>query len=118
MARFAVDARRWLEAVIKQRRLLIRLGKSHKPAADMHTVETMLKAYSYSNDLYMARFICQYKGEIENILPGAGSSCSLKRQLEFNDIHYQAVLIIASASASVSARRKPELTSSENGKLF
>jgi hypothetical protein len=116
MAQFAIDTRRWLEAAIKQRKLIIRLGKSHKPAADMHTVETMLKAYSYSNDLYMARFICQYRAEIENIIPGAGSSCSLKKQLEFNDIYYQAVMIIA--AASLPAHRKPELISSENGNLF
>jgi hypothetical protein len=113
MARFAVDTRRWLEAAIKQRRLLIRLGKSHKPAADLHTVENLLNTYSYSNDLYMARFICQYKCEIENILPGAGSSSCRKRQMEFNDICYAAVMII-----SGNLEKRPPLCETPNSNSY
>ena len=99
MALFATQTRKWLVSVIRQRKFLIRINKSHKPAAELNTaietLERQLNAYRYENDLYMARFICQQLGNIETILPGSGSAACRKRQLEFNTIHYQSTLIIS-----------------------
>jgi hypothetical protein len=99
MAQFSSDTRRWLEAAIRQRKLLIRHNKSHKPEEEvliaLDLLEKLLKAYTYSVDLYMARFIHQYYKDICIILPGKGSSCSDKRQAEFRDIHLKAIQIIA-----------------------
>lgn len=100
MAQFASDTRRWLEAVIKQRKLLLKINKSHKPEHEVmmaiHNLETLLSTYSYSNDLYMARFICQNVDNIETLLPGSGSAACRKKQLEFNLIRYNATLIVGS----------------------
>jgi hypothetical protein len=99
MAKFSSDTRRWLEAVIRQRKLLIRLNKSQKPAADVLTaldqLDRMLKTYPYSQDLHMARFVHQNYSNISVVLPGAGSSCSNKRHSEFREIHLKAIQIIA-----------------------
>lgn len=97
MAAFATDTRRWLEAAIKQRKFLVRMNKSHKPQGELlkalEELERLLKAYSYSNDLHMARFVCAYSDQILTILPGSGSACCRKKQLEFNAIRYQAMEI-------------------------
>ena len=101
MGQFGSETRRWLESAIKQRKLLMRLNKSHKPQAEVikaiDALETQLKAYTYEVDLYMARFIRQHRENIEAILPGAGSACARKRNLEWNGISYQATQIIAGA---------------------
>lgn len=110
MAQFASDTRRWLEAAIKQRKLILRMNKCHKPVAEVLTalelLEKMLNAYFYSNDLFMARFICQYRDQVEIILPGEGSTSCRKKQLEFNDIHYNAVLIINAQGTELRAKGK------------
>ncbi len=99
MPQFSTETRQWLEHAIRQRKLLMRINKSHKPAADMLTaldsLERMLKTYSYSEDLHMARFVHMNYANISAILPGAGSTCSIKRHCELNDIHLKAIMIIA-----------------------
>lgn len=106
MAQFATETRLWLEAVIKQRKVLLRMGKSFKPEAEVResvsVLEQLLGAYRYENDLHMARFIRQNTRHIDNILPGSGSTCARKKNLEFNDINYKAVQIIA---GSISFRK-------------
>jgi len=99
MAEFAVKTRKWLLSVIRQRKVLIRLNKSYKPSVEtlkaIWRLDLQLGYYTYENDLYMARFIRQYGQFIEAVLPGRGSSCYERRQLEWSDIRKKAALIEA-----------------------
>ena len=56
-------------------------------------LDKLLSAYSYENDLYMARFINQNQGDIAVLLPGKGSTSFEKKQKEFSAIVKQALLI-------------------------
>jgi hypothetical protein len=97
MAQFATETRRWLESAVKQRKLLLRMNKSHKNPAQTEMaiarLELQLKTYTYENDLYMARFIRNFYNDIDLILPGVGSTSHLKKQLQFKDINSRAILI-------------------------
>lgn len=59
----------------------------------------MLSAYSYENSLYMARFIRQNIGHIEDILPGKGSTCYEKRMDQLAEINKKAIRIIEESEA-------------------
>jgi hypothetical protein len=99
MGQFAIETRRWLEKIIKQRKTMLRINCSHKPVSDiaraLYRLEVQLSFYSYENDLYMARFIQQFKPDIEIILPGEGSTAMEKRRTEFTEINKRSISIIA-----------------------
>lgn len=98
MAQFAENTRKWLESIIRQRKMLIRAGKSHKSADSLlalDKIDRLLKTYSYAEDRNMAVFIHQNYGNISTILPGKGSSCYIKKQCELKDIQLHATLIIS-----------------------
>ncbi len=118
MPQFSTETRQWLEHAIRQRKLLIRINKSHKPAAEMLTaldhLDRMLKTYSYSQDMHMAKFVHMNYSNISAILPGAGSTCSIKRHYEFSDIHLKAIQIIAGNIEFNALKTKP----TEHATLF
>lgn len=99
MGQFGIDTRRWLESAIKQRKLLLRVNKSHKLQAHvetaLHTLLGQLECYTYARDEYMARFITQNIDRILTILPGKGSTCHQKRMNELADIYKKANRILA-----------------------
>jgi hypothetical protein len=97
MGTFSINTKPWLRSIIAQRRLLIRLNRSHLDRGEteraIDRLETQLNAYPYNDDLYLARFVNAHAAYIEKILPGAGSSCYLKRQREWNQVKVSAILI-------------------------
>jgi hypothetical protein len=98
MGQFGTETRKWLESAIKQRKLLLKLNKSHKSQLEvelaLQILDGLLGAYSYKNDVYMARFIRQNVGWIENILPGSGATGHQKRMDQLTEINKRAILII------------------------
>jgi hypothetical protein len=105
MAKFSNETKVWLRSIIKQRKVLIRLNKSHKShavaALAIYRLEALLNCWSYNHDVYMGRFIRQYSTEISDILPGTGSTCHDKRMAEFTSIRKQALLIEAQFTNSI-----------------
>lgn len=97
MGQFGTDTRRWLESAIKQRKLLLKINKSHKSQLEVELaiklLDDLLSVYTYENDVYMARFIRQNIGWIENILPGSGATGHQKRMNELAEINKRAILI-------------------------
>jgi hypothetical protein len=97
MGQFGINTRKWLLSVIKQRKLLLKTHRSHK--SELHVeialelLDDLLSAYSYENDLYMARFINQNASDIGVLLPGKGSTAFEKKHREFDSIRKQAILI-------------------------
>jgi hypothetical protein len=100
MGDFSAAAKPWLRKHLKQRKLLIRLNKSHKDQVAeelaISRLESQLNSYPYDNDLYLARFIRNFHQDIDIILPGKGSTGYDKAQSEFKDFNNRAILIIAS----------------------
>jgi hypothetical protein len=100
---FALKTRTWLESVIRQRKLLIRINKSHKSEyliqAAIEHLEKMLAAYRYDDDVNMARFIDQNDNYITMILPGSTASNYQKRREEFKAIRIKALLYLNQAPA-------------------
>jgi hypothetical protein len=98
MGQFGTETRKWLESAIKQRKLLLKLNKSHKSQLEVEmaiqVLDGLLSAYTYENDVYMARFIRQNIGWIENILPGSGATGHQKRMEQLTEINKRAILII------------------------
>jgi hypothetical protein len=98
MGQFGTDTRRWLLSAIKQRKLLLKLNKSHKSQLEVEIsikiLDDLLSTYSYENDIYMARFIRQNIGWIENILPGTGATGHQKRMNELTEINKHAILLL------------------------
>jgi hypothetical protein len=107
MGQFATETRHWLESTIKQRKLLLKINKSHKPQTETETaidiLQRLLSSYSYENDLFMARFFCNNVQSIEKILPGFGSSSHEKRMLEFTALNKRSLEITLSQSANSKA---------------
>lgn len=103
MGQFGTETRKWLESAIKQRKLLLKLNKSHKSQLEVEIaieiLNGLLSSYSYENDIYMARFIRQNIGWIENILPGSGATGHQKRADQLSEINKRAILIIEGAAA-------------------
>jgi hypothetical protein len=103
MGQFATETRTWLESTIKQRKLLLRLNKSHKPQAEIETAIDSLKkqldCYTFESDLFMARFFNNNVQSIEKILPGFGSSSHEKRMLEFTALNKLAIEITLNQTA-------------------
>jgi hypothetical protein len=99
MGDFSSKTKPWLRSVIRQRKMLIRLNKSHKDQMKeeiaLARLEAQLNAYPYDNDLHLARFIRNFHQDIEIILPGNGSTCYDKKQVEFKDINKRAILVIS-----------------------
>lgn len=99
MEQFAIDVRRWLEKIVKQRKLMVKLNCSHKPSPDiiraLERIENELSFYSYEKDLYMARFFQRLKNNIITILPGKGSTSMEKRREEFDNFNKRSIAIIA-----------------------
>jgi hypothetical protein len=98
MGQFGIETRKWLESAIKQRKLLLKLNKSHKPQMEVEVaieiLDGILSTYSYENDIHMARFIRQNIGRIENILPGSGATGYKKKMEQLAEINKRAILII------------------------
>jgi len=118
MKQFGIETRQWLLSVIKQRKLLLLRKESHKPELHVEIalkmLEDLLSSYSYSNPLYMARFINQYTGDISVLLPGKGSTCYEKRKKEFNEICRKAILIQEEAQGTglrAQVKKNPSTTS-------
>jgi hypothetical protein len=103
MGQFATETRHWLESAIKQRKLLLRINKSHKSQPEIETAIDTLKrqldSYPFENDLFIARFFCSNVQSIERILPGFGSSSHEKRMLEFNALNKLSIEITLNQSA-------------------
>jgi hypothetical protein len=97
MAEYSDNTRCWLKSVIGQRKMLIRRNASHidmaRALVAINDLEKLLACYSYSNDLFMARFLRQQSQNIEFLLPGKGSSCHERRLTEWNMIKKTAILI-------------------------
>jgi len=87
MSEFSNKTREWLLSVIRQRKLLMKNGRSkvNEQAAReaIRDLELYLGAYSYANPYHMARFINGHKSQIQAILPGEGSPSHEKRHKEF-----------------------------------
>jgi hypothetical protein len=100
MGQFGIDTRKWLESAIKQRKLLLKLNKSHKSQLEIELaisiLDDLLGTYSYENDVYMARFIRQNIGSIEIILPGSGATGYKKKMEQLSEINKRAILILES----------------------
>jgi hypothetical protein len=98
MGQFGIETRQWLMNLIKQRKFLVRNNLNHKPQHELNkalfALETQLGAYTYENDLYMARFIRQYRNKIETIVPGSGATCHTKRMRELAQINKKAITIL------------------------
>jgi hypothetical protein len=105
MGQFGIETRKWLESAIKQRKLLLKLNKSHKPHTDVEMaisqVDGLLKTYTFENDLYMARFIQQYLRSLEIIIPGKGSAAHVKRDRELTSINKRAIEILLENSSKI-----------------
>lgn len=103
MGQFGVQTRHWLESAIKQRKLLLRMNKSHKSQLQVEIavdlLSNQLKAYSYENDVYMARFIRQNISDIEIIIPGSGATCHDKKMRELAEINRHAIMLLDEAAA-------------------
>jgi hypothetical protein len=98
MAQFGIETSKWLLSVIKQRKLLLKTNKNHKPQLHVEMalalLERLLNTYSYENDLYMARFINQNAGDISILLPGKGATGYDKKHSELQAIIRTAVAIL------------------------
>jgi hypothetical protein len=103
MAQYAIETRHWLESAIKQRKLLLKTNHSRKSGPEVEVsvqvLDTLLKTWQYSNDVYMARFITQNISSIEIILPGSGATSHAKRMRELDQINKQAIQILDGATA-------------------
>jgi hypothetical protein len=116
MGQFGISTRKWLLSAIKQRKLLLKTNRSHK--SELHVeialdlLDNLLSAYSYENDLYMARFINQNSSDIRILLPGKGSSSFEKKQREFTSIIKQSILI-ADKDKSIKIPKKQNSTEYE-----
>lgn len=113
MGQYGINTRRWLEITIKQRKLLVNSGRSHKPQNEvikaLRDIELILGTYSFQNDLYMARFIRQHLRDIETIIPGKGSTSREKRERELQEINKAAILIIEGQQAGGNGHREETL---------
>jgi hypothetical protein len=99
MNQFGITTRRWLLSVIRQRKLLLDIGKSRLRNYDqcirsIDRLELYLGTFSYSDPVNMARFIRMNKGHIMILLPGIGSSLHEKRKKEFEEICIEAETIM------------------------
>lgn len=87
MSEFSKKTREWLLSVIRQRKLLLKTGRSKVneviAGQAINDLETYLGAYSYANPFHMARFINGHKNQIQAILPGEGAPAHEKRRKEF-----------------------------------
>jgi hypothetical protein len=116
MGQFGTDTRKWLLSAIKQRKLLLKTNRSHK--SELHVemaldlLDNLLSAYSYENDLFMARFINQHSDDISILLPGKGSTSFEKKHKEFVGIVKQAILI-EDIETSSRVRPKQKITEYE-----
>lgn len=97
MGTFSQNAKPWLRSIIAQRKLLIRINRSHidqvKAKMAISRLETQLNAYPFDNDIYLARFINRFSADIEAILPGGGSPSQKSRQSEWTRIKVSSLLI-------------------------
>lgn len=110
MGQFGINTRKWLESAIKQRKLLLRLNKSHKSQLEVELaikyLDELLGMYSYENDIYMARFIRQNIGWIESILPGSGSTGYHKKMTELKEIDKRSILLIEEHETQIMTRKQ------------
>jgi hypothetical protein len=105
MENFTSETKKWLQSVIKQRKFLMRKNVSHVnqaiAMAAIDRLDTQLSCYPYTNEVYMAKFIIQYSGDILAILPGKGSACFEKKHREFDEIKKRALCIDGRFSTAV-----------------
>jgi len=119
MGQFGPETRKWLESAIKQRRMLIRNGYSHKPQQEVNNALSklglLLEVYPYKEDRNMARFIRNHIPEIEMILPGEGSTNFEKKKRELHAINLEALSILEN---NRSQKDKPELIQSTKSNQY
>ena len=88
MSEFSIKTRQWLQAVIRQRKMLLATGRSkvndQAARAAIADLELYLGVYQYSKPLQMAAFINGHKQQISSILPGAGAPAHEKKLREYN----------------------------------
>ncbi len=103
MGQFGTTKRRWLLSAIRQRKLLLQTNRSRKlrPETEkaVEILERLLSAYSYENDLNMARFIIQNQDNIIAILPGTGASGYEKKSSERRDTLHEARTILENSKS-------------------
>lgn len=101
MGKFSTNTKPWIRSVINQRRVLMRINKSHKDRLSedkaLDRVESQLSAFSYDNDQYLARFIIKHIADIDIILPGKGARGYDKRQAEWSEIRNMALDLMGEA---------------------
>ena len=92
------ELRKWLEAVIRQRDVMIRRGVSKKNAysmaENMEFLRRRLDHFNYDNDYKISLFFQQNKPRILSLLPGAGSGIYDKRMCEYGRFEEQTRQII------------------------
>lgn len=119
MGQFGIETRKWLESAIKQRKMLIRNGYSHKPQHEVNSalsvLGSLLEVYSYREDRDMAKFIRNHIIEIETILPGEGSTNFEKKKRELHVINMKALSVIENTEA---LRTKLNLIKSTKSKQY
>ena len=97
MGQFGTETRKWLLSAVKQRRLLLKTDRSHKPRVHVEMaldlLDRQLTAYTFENDQHMSKFILRNADDITLLLPGKGSSSYEKKHREFEHIRRQAILL-------------------------
>jgi len=93
------ELRIWLEAIIRQRDMMIRRGVSKKNAYSMaeniEFLRRQLDHFRYDNDFKIGLFFQQNKHKILTLLPGPGSGIHDKRMVEYGRFEKQTRQIIA-----------------------
>lgn len=74
--------RQWLLKVIRMRRKIIQLHRSHKGKPECDFLQRHLEAYNYSEQTLSAFFI-RHSDKIYSILPGKGFKARKKFENEF-----------------------------------
>lgn len=98
MTRFSKRTRDWLKSVIRQREHLLKTGASKVPELParlaIEELKRYLDAYSFNNDVNMARFLSRNKDKVSAILPGTGSTSFTRRRSEFRQLCSEARTIL------------------------
>lgn len=79
MESFVKEVNSFIDGAIKQRTFLERTGRSKRHTGTALASLERLSANFYASNLksnkLAAKFVCRYRAEITNILPGEGASC-------------------------------------------
>ncbi len=82
---YHIKAHRFINSVIRQRKLILKKGKSHKEASVMNGIieelERYLNFYEYNSNEKMAKFFDRQSDNIYLLIPGVGKET--KRHQDF-----------------------------------